>query len=236
MTRHPSPVNQKKSTIIESFLIYLSNTKPYILIFHLMWILISSSVLSVTYIIAFHFTSIISLYQEAHDVAHFNKNLMLSAEKDKVIEDDLTKLLTDANADRTYVFRYHNGLAAVSGVPFFFQTNTHEVIRPGTSRVLSFHQRIPVSVNMTTTNELIQNKCAVVLGADLNQTNQNYWYYQTRNAKNLIRCPIFVNSGDILGFVGADYTGDIDISKIDAYVASVKDVATKISEIYAPKK
>lgn len=232
----PHPSAQKKSSIIESFLNYLTNTKPYLLMFHLFWILISSSALSATYIVSFHFTSLLSLYQEAHDIAHFNRNLIVSATKDIAVIDHLNKLLATAESNRAYMFRYHNGLAAISGVPFFFQTNTHEVIKPGTSRVLAFHQRIPVSVNMHVINDFISNKCSIVSNIDETPNSQDYWLFQARGARNVIRCPVFSKTGDLLGFVGVDYTDAMPKDKLESHMKIVKDAAVEITTIYAEQQ
>lgn len=230
------PPAQKKSSIVESFLNYLTNTKPYLLMFHLFWILISSSALSATYIVSFHFTSLLSLYQEAHDITHFNKNLIISATKDIAIIDHLNKLLATSESNRAYMFRYHNGLAAISGVPFFFQTNTHEVIKPGTSRVLAFHQRIPVSVSMHVINDFVSNKCSVISNIDEMPNSQDYWFFQARGARNVIRCPVFSKTEDLLGFVGIDYTDTMPIDKLETRIKMVNDTAVEITAIYAEQK
>lgn len=226
----------KKTSLIETFLTYLTNTRPVMLLWHLIWLTIASCVLSSTYILAFHFTSVISLYEEVHNIKNFQQNLKISAGKDIQLNDILVKLLETSNANRAYIFRYHNGLAAVSGVPFFFQTNTHEVISPGTSRVLPFEQRIPASINIAMNNQFMMNRCAAIAHTDEDKDSQNYWYFQNRGAKSMIRCPIFMPNGDLLGFVGLDFSSAISTDQLHKTQATLKDIATDIAKIYSLKK
>jgi hypothetical protein len=192
-------------------------------------------ILSVTYIGAFHTTDLINFYQEAHNIKNFNTNLILSAKQDRGINEILEELVTTTRANRAYIFRYHNGLAAVSGVPFFFQTNTHEVIAPGTARVLQFEQHIPASINLAISNQFLANKCAVVAQADSDKDSQNYYFYQVRAAKSLIRCPIFMNNGDLFGFVGIDYLAKQDEKTLETALAQVRVQSNTLAGVFATK-
>ena len=225
----------KRAPLIESFLNYLSRTKPILLLVHLIFVSVICAVLSMTYIVSFHFTSILAVYQEAHDVANFSKNLKISARQDQEIKSSLDQLMASTNSNRAYVFRYHNGLAAISGVPFFFATNTHEVISPGTTRVMGFDQRIPASMDIAMNNQFMQDKCAVVSKTDDDYNSQNYWYFQSRGAKSLIRCPIFMPNGDIFGFVGIDWTNSTSQDVINKSAQLVKSTAGHIGDIFVSK-
>ena len=226
----------KKTSIIETFIKYLTNTSPLVLIFHLIWIVIVSCVLSTSYIIAFHFTSLIAVYNEAHDIKNFDRNLKMSTAKDKKLGIQLEALMTETHSNRAYIYRFHNGLAAVSGVAFFFQTNTNEVISPGTARLQDFEQRIPAGLNMAMNNEFIEDRCGVIPLTTKNPNSQNYWYYERRNAKSVIRCPIFLENGDLLGFIGVDYTADpIDLGQVDAVEEKVKQAAKDAAAIFVGK-
>jgi hypothetical protein len=224
-----------KLAVIDSFFGYLSRTPPYLLFVHLIWIMLASAVLSASYIVAFHFTSVLNIYQEAHSVRNFSANLQVSARKDREISAALTSLLESTGSNRAYVFRYHNGLAAVNGVPFFFQTMTHEVISPGTPRVMQFEQRIPASMNMAVNNKFSQNMCAVVEHADDDRDSQNYWYFQSRGARSLIRCPIFMPNGDLFGFIGVDYTTDVNGPPLATAATRIREVAGSMAGIFSAR-
>jgi hypothetical protein len=226
----------EKQNIIQILFGYLSTTAPVRMFLHLIWITCVCMILSCAYVISFHFTSLLHIYQEAHNIKNFNTNLVASTRQDMQVNDALTSLLGVTDANRAYVFRYHNGLAAVSGVPFFFQTNTHEVIKPGTSRVVMFEQHIPASINMAVSNQLMQNRCAFIQKADEDKDSQNYWYFQNRGAKSVIRCPIFMSNGDVFGFVGIDYADRQDSKRFEYLSEHLKTTANTIAQIFAPGK
>ena len=225
---------QKQVTIAQVAVDYLSNTRPIMLVVHLFYIAAITAVFSTASVVAFHFTSLISVYEEAHSITSFSMNLKTSVENDNSIYRNLNRLLTDSNGMRAYVYRYHNGLAAISGVPFFFQTMTHEVISPGTSRIMSFEQRIPASIHMAINNQFVNDKCAIIKNTDKDKENQDYYFWMSRNAKHLIRCPIYMSNGDLFGFVGVDYSTDI----ADTTVAerNIKDTAREIGKLFASTK
>ena len=228
--------DNQKTTLAQLLVQYLTNTKPWILVVHLLWLASVCVILSVTYIGAFHTTDLINFYQEAHNIKNFNTNLILSAKQDRAINDILDELVVRTHANRAYIFRYHNGLAAVSGVPFFFQTNTHEVIAPGTARVIQFEQHIPASINLAISNQFLVNKCATVAQADGDKDSQNYYFYQVRAAKSLIRCPIFMNNGDLFGFVGIDYLLKQDETALENALSQVRVQSNALAGVFATKQ
>lgn len=226
--------DKTKAKLIEVFIQYLVTTKPVMLIFHLLYIIIVCLSLSFSYIVAFHWTSVIQIYTDAHDVSKFSKNLKSSVEADNKINEILHDILAQTNGLRSYVYRYHNGLAAISSVPFFFQSNTHEVISPGASRLLPYEQRIPASFNVYVNNQFVKNQCAIISDADSDKNSQNYYLYQVRNAKAFIRCPIYLDNGDLFGFIGVDYNNNIsDTKKATSLIA---DAATNIGNIFENNK
>ena len=225
---------QKQATLAQVAVDYLSRTRPIMLLVHLIYIAAVTTIFATAYVVAFHFTSLISIYEEAHSITSFSYNLKTSVENDNSIYRNLNRLLTDNNGMRAYVYRYHNGLAAISGVPFFFQTMTHEVISPGTSRIMNFEQRIPASIHMAINNQFVNDKCAVIKNADQDKENQDYYFWMSRNAKHLIRCPIYMTNGDLFGFVGVDY--NTDIADLSAAERSVKDTAKEIGKLFATTK
>lgn len=219
-----------KPTMFELLLNYLKTTSPVLLMVHLLYIMLICATLSVSYVVAFHWSNVVQIYQEAHDVKGFSKNLKVSVEHDKKIESILHDTMTHTNGSRAYVYRYHNGLAAISSVPFFFQTNTHEVIAPGAARLLPFEQRIPASINPFVTNQYIKNQCAIITDTDADKNGQYYYIFQSRAAKSFIRCPIYLDNSDLFGFIGIDYpTNPADPKK---FIAEIQEAATNIGNIF----
>lgn len=228
------PANNDKKRLAEIFIGYLSNTPPYLMLFHLFWLVVAAVALSGAYVVSFHFTSVLGIYQEAHSIRNFGQNLMLSARQDQEIGTALQSLLSSTKSNRAYVFRYHNGLAAVNSVPFFFQTMTHEVISPGTPRVIRFEQRVPASMNLAVSNRFVQNRCATIEHADDDRDSQNYWYFQIRGARALVRCPIFMENGDLFGFIGIDYTDETesDVS-LETATTKTREAAIELARIFS---
>jgi hypothetical protein len=191
--------------VLQMLLRYFKQAGLLKMFLHLVWLCCVLIVCSVTYIVTFHFPAVYTAWQKSQSIEHFKQELSTTVAIDSHINQELQQLLTSIQADRTYVFRYHNGVPSVVGIPFMFHTNTHEIIRAGVSRVILFHQRIPSSLNGTSHSQFAKNLCVVYKNLDNTQNSWGHWYYETRQAKSMIRCPLFTTRGDILGFVGADW-------------------------------
>lgn len=211
---------------------YLSITKPVVMLFHLVWLIVASCALSSAYILAFHFTSVVSIYRESHSITTFGQDIMVSARQDHAINTRLMEILESMRANRAYVYRYHNGLAAINGVPFFFHTMTHEVISPGTPRMMQFEQRIPASINIALSNQFVRNRCGVISQTDRDPDSQNYWYFQQRGARSLVRCPIFMENGDLFGFIGIDFIQDVDENLLYQLSEKLREHSTYIASLF----
>lgn len=227
-----SPSFSRAVPILDTLLRYLSRTSPAMLAVHLIYISTASIFISMAYVVSFHWDSLVRLYEEAHNVQAFSENLKTSVENDNKIYSDLNTMVTESNGMRAYVYRYHNGLAAISGVPFFFQTMTHEVIANGATRIMQFEQRIPASMHMAINNDFVQDHCAIIEHADRDPSSQNYYFYQSRNARALIRCPIYMDNGDLFGFVGVDFAYDLpaDSKKL---ADDIKTASKDIGRLFA---
>jgi hypothetical protein len=230
-TPEPTYVEQPKSTTMLILVIgYLKTTPIWKLFLHALFLGIVSLTFSAAYLISFHFNSVLTVYDEAHSVQSFGTNLKTSVENDNAIYADLNRLLADNGGMRAYLYRYHNGLAAINGVPFFFQTMTHEVISPGTSRIMSFEQRIPASIHLAINNAFVNDKCSVIKDTNRDKDNQDYYFWLSRGARHLIRCPIYMGNGDLFGCVGVDFA--TDMANPDDAIKRVRDTAVSITKIF----
>lgn len=230
--RHPK--ESDKLSILEILLEYLRTTKPVSLLFHLLYIMLICGTLSFSYIITFHWSTVVGIYTEAHNIKGFGTNLKYSVENDIKLNDILDRVRVQTGAFRAYIYRYHNGLAAINGVPFFFQTNTHESISPGANRLLPYEQRMPASFNYAQNQQFIKNACTVVIDADTDKEHQNYYVFQSRGAKAFIRCPIYLDHGDLFGFVGIDFANNPTDSKKAQTI--MHDATEEISNIFETLK
>lgn len=188
--------------------------------------------LNTSYIITFHFEPVIDLWQRSKSINTFAQELNTSVMIDTNVNSELNSLLTNVHGNRAYVFRYHNGIPSSTNVPFVFHTNTHEVIRAGANRVINIGQRLPSSLISGMNVEFVQNRCITLRDIDHDINTANYWYYQTRSAMSMIRCPFFSDTGDLMGFVGVDYTNDSHDSELEVSLASIKTSAERLGKIF----
>jgi hypothetical protein len=228
------PSTGDKPTMFQLLIEYLTGTPPLLLMLHLVYISVICIMMSISYILAFHWTAVVQIYTQAHDIKGFSANLKNSVDVDNKLNEILKDLRSKTGGIRTYIYRYHNGLAAISSVPFFFQTNTHENISPGTPRLMPFEQRIPASFNVAINNRYVKNQCALVINTDTDKDSHNFYYYQSRGAKSFIRCPIYMSNGDLFGFVGIDF--DSVPKDIKSYSEILRDSARIMSDIFSGKK
>lgn len=221
------------TTILETLIKYFRSTHPLRMVFHLVWLTTVLCVISLTYIMTFHFQPAIEVWQHSKNMQNFAAELRTSVAVDADATDELSMLLKKTQANRSYVFRFHNGIPASTNVPFIFNTNTHEVISPGTSRVIHISQRLPSSLNFGMNVKFIHNECVTLNHINVDPNHYNYWYYQTRNATAMMRCPFFSHGGDLIGYVGVDYVNDEKQDMyLDAHMDDVKSSADRLGKIF----
>lgn len=218
-------------SILQLLLKYFRTVHPLKMLWHLIWITLVLCVMSATYIVTFHFQPVVAIWERSRSMEHFTYELHTTIAIDTQVVAELQKALDSTHADRTYVFRYHNGIPAVGGVPFIFHTNTHEVIRPGTTRVIGLMQRIPSSINVVMNQSFARGRCIVLDDIDKDANDHDYWYFQSRGARHMIRCPIYARQGDLIGFVGADYVNEGPRPALDLYESIIKQSATALGII-----
>jgi len=219
--------------ILKAFLAYLKNTSVIRMFAHLFFIITLCLVLSFSYVVAFHFTNLVEIYTEAHNIRNFGNKLQGNMQVEADLDGTLQKLMLETQGNRAYVYRYHNGLAAVNGVPFFFQTMTHETIRPGTNRIMAVEQRLPASMSPSINAQFLQNRCLVATGLDNVNHSLNYMFVNY-GIRSMIRCPIFLSKGDLFGFIGVDYYSLP--SNTDNLRQQVADTSREIARIFSSLK
>lgn len=223
-------------SIIELLLRYFKTVHPVKMLWHLVWITTILCIMSITYIITFQFTPVMELWQRSRSMEHFRTELTTSLAVDAQINDQLQTVMRQTHADRAYVFRYHNGVPSVNGIPFIFHTNTHEVIRPGVTRVISLMQRIPSSINVHMNQEFAKSGCITITDVDQDTTSHDYWYFQSRGVKHMIRCAIYTSQNDLVGFVGLDYLATSNSQIIAGTEAHLRATAGAISHILQQRR
>jgi hypothetical protein len=192
-------------SMLDNVLKYLRTTSAWRMFLHLIWLMCLLMILSSSYIITFHFVPVLELFKKSHSLTHFSSELATSIAMDQQVNAVLQTMLTQTQANRSYLFRFHNGIPSVNNVPFIFHTMTHELISPGTPRVIVFSQRLPTGILGTSNHEMINRRCVVLNNLDEITDSINAWHYNMRGAVAVVRCPYFSSRGDLLGFVGVDF-------------------------------
>lgn len=218
--------------MLDTILKYLKTTSGWRMFLHLVWLLCLLLMLSSSYIITFHFVPVMELFKKSHSLSHFSAELGVSIAIDQQVNTTIQNLLTQTNASRTYLFRYHNGIPSVNNVPFIFHTMTHEVIKAGTARVILFNQRLPTGILGISNTDMSRRRCVVLNRLDLNGESINGWHYHMRGAIAVVRCPFFTASGDLLGFVGVDFNERVEDSVLENVHNQTKAAAERLSVIF----
>lgn len=222
-----------KLSMLQLLLDYLKNTSTLRLMFHMIYIGVVCMFLSCSYVVAFHWDSVVSIYTTSQTGSIGADSLRMSPDVDNDVNYKLQQLLTDQGGMRVYVYRYHDKLNSISGVPFFFQSNTHELIAPGAARLMSFEQRIPASIHIAMNNDFVKNQCVFIEDTTTDKNSQNYYFYTSRGAMSMARCPIFLNNGDLFGFVGIDWNHTMSEDKHS--VDTLHNIAQDMGKIFSPK-
>lgn len=218
--------------MVDNIIKYLKTTPPWRMFLHLVWLMCLLMILSSSYIITFHFQPVVDLIQKSQSLSHFSAHLNVSIAIDQQINGVIQPLLNTTHASRSYVFRYHNGIPSVNNVPFMFHSMTHEMIKPGTARVVMFSQRLPTGILGHQNADMIRRRCVQVNHLDRTPESIYGWHYHMRGAIAVVRCPFFSAQGDLLGFVGVDFNERVSDTDLGTAVATTQAAAERLSAIF----
>ena len=213
-------------------LTYLRTVHPLRMLWHLFVVFCLLSMLSTSYILVWHFQPVFELWQRSHSMNNFARELQVSVAVDTSANQTLNQVLTNTHANRAYIFRFHNGIPSPNNVPFIFHTNTHEVIKPGTNRIINFGQRLPSSLITSMSQEFLKRKCVSLYNINARTDSATYWFYESRAAIHMTRCAFFSNKGDLLGFIGIDYTEPTATSVVRNNEDVVRQSADQLGKIF----
>ena len=87
------------SELVKLVLGYLKDTKISKLIIHTLLVGVLCVILSFCYVIAFHFTNLLSIYSEAHSIRNFGNNLNGNMKADAHLEEILKRTLAETRAN-----------------------------------------------------------------------------------------------------------------------------------------
>lgn len=132
-------------------------------------------------------------------------------QRDMAITDILYKTLEKKQADRCYVFRFHNGGLFAGGVPFKKTSCTHEVVKVGVSREINNLQQIPLSTVPEFAEAIVKNPDVFVLRTS-ELKRGTFRSILEAEAIRVILCHRLMVNDEVWGFVGVDYLRDLDCS------------------------
>jgi hypothetical protein len=222
--------DDKKLSMLQILVDYLKTTHPVSLVVHMIYIAVVCAILSTSYIVAFHWTDVVQMHNSYVSEQDINENFALDLDTNTQVNYKLQSLLTKVDGMRVYVYRYHGRLDTISGVPFFYQSNIFEMISPGATRLMDYEQRIPAGIHMAMNNEFVKDRCVLIKDTTTDTDSQNYYFYTSRAAVAMERCPIFLDNGDLFGFVGIDWDSSLGSSNI---TGELHAVAAELGKIFS---
>lgn len=153
------------------------------------------------------------------------------AEQNREIYNELVGLQAVTDADRAYVFRFHNGMEYLPSHPAWKLTCTHEVVKPGVTYESAKLQGIlvslipnivsPVLTGSSTMPGIVvpeckdcpfqvqciqQNKRVVILQTDEMSNGYCKFHLEGQNIKTSVLCGI-ARDGAVFGMIGLDFCG-----------------------------
>lgn len=229
--KKPSLSDDAKLSMLQILVDYLKTTPPLNLIVHMIYITVICAILSASYLVSFHWNDLATLYTNYQEQSSNEERFELDLDTNTQVNYKLQSLLTEVDGMRAYVYRYHGRLDTVSGVPYFYQSNIFEMISPGAARLMDYEQRVPAGIHMAMNNEFVRDRCMLIKDTTTDKGSQNYYFYTSRNAMAIERCPIFLDNGDLFGFVGIDW--DTPIENTENLTGKLHNVASELGKIFS---
>ena len=159
---------------------------------------------------------------------HILPALKISAEKNEKIQDLLIEIRIRLQAERAYVGMFHNGNKYSEGSEIIKVSRTNESAAPGVSLEAQHYQNILISLITDETKLIDEDGPSFTKVRDL-PDGKFKRMCESRSIMAIARCAIRKDK-DIIGFVGLDYSKDIDkpqnIEDLCKYAGILEQVLT----------
>lgn len=143
-------------------------------------------------------------------------NLINKAQNDLLIKEELERMLERTYADRCYTFLFHNGIKGVDNVGWYYMDCKHEVLREDVSPMVGTLQNIPCSNCPEFLQKIMKNERVEIPNTEnenfKKKNKQLYQLVKSQNVKAMLCIPLN-KKGEIIGYVGIDYTVESNIYK-----------------------
>lgn len=167
-------------------------------------VIIVSINISFFYILATNFQYVVETFYTKATITH--EDLIKQLKTTIKINFILENLLRDIpESSRSYIFKYHDGIKGVSSLAFLFQSNTHEVVKPGVSSEISKLQHLPINLSPERLEAFINRKCYYYI---VNSSNKNIAFNQLLKQRGIIAItayPLYNLEDKLIGYVGIDF-------------------------------
>ena len=151
-----------------------------------------------------------------------NKDVIIERlDSDVLIENALYELMESTNADRAYVFRFHNGVNYYNGEHKSKMSCDFEVTRAGISSEAQRLQDVPVGLYANWIKEVINYR---MIHPDVNEIKGARIRLELqRQGINSIGVVPYYRNGKILALIGVDYVRPLDSVRHQKYLQNPKE-------------
>ena len=154
--------------------------------------------------------------------------IVTALDNDILIQNALSKVLNKYNADRAYIFRFHNGVTYYNGTHKNKMSCDYEVVRKGVSRQATTLQDIPVTLFPTFIREVNADRMMYDDIDDIEDLRVQETLAQ-QGIKGLLVTP-YRREGNLFAMIGIDYVVSSEpIDKID--LLEFKRIAKQIGDM-----
>ena len=149
------------------------------------------------------------LNQEFHvSPAETREAMVDSVNRTTAINKTLAAMMDSTNADRAYLFQFHNGARLVSGKHYYYYSNTHEIVRPGVSSEMGGLQKLPMSLLVPTWIPLLIRGDSFAEWTRDEKHEYSKKLLEDQGIVYIAISPIMDETKSYpIGFVGIDYVG-----------------------------
>lgn len=147
-----------------------------------------------------------------------------------LIQQMLNDLMLKYNADRGYIFRFHNGITFYDGHHKNHQSLSFEVCNKGISSEKLQLQNLPTSLFPIFLQEVMLNK---MIYTDINDIKENATRIALKDQgiKSVMICPVF-KEGYFVGYIGLDFVKEslnttVNFREFRKHAAEIGNILTQ---------
>jgi hypothetical protein len=153
---------------------------------------------------------------------------------DKSINDVLTITMTQVNADRASLSRFHDSVADVVGKHFVYESRSNEVVQPGVSLVGQLRQNQLLSMINLWAQSFVKNECVFL--TNIQPTDPFFEFFRQIGTKSVIKCPVFTTQNVLVGYIDIEFTTrTMSVDDLKNLEHQVREAAVQIGAILSVK-